>query len=93
MEAVVFVGGVRGHAIRKIFEKFTVNSAFWQHIYTELRYQAISQMEIKFTGSLSKKIFTLESGPLRLWGGGGGEGGATHPLTSVRACTMQCFWL
>ena len=37
--SAVFVGGSGGN----FFEKFTLNDAFWRHIYTELRNQAISQ--------------------------------------------------
>ena len=30
----------------KYFEKYTLNNAFWRHIYTELKNQAISQVII-----------------------------------------------
>ena len=35
-------------------EKYTLNSAFWRHIYTELRNQAISQVEISLPISEKK---------------------------------------
>ena len=47
----------------KKIEKYTLNSAFWRNIYTKLRKQAISQVEISLP--ISKKD-PLESGPFCL---------------------------
>ena len=39
-------GGVWVLLPPKCFEKYTLDNAFWRHIYTELRNQAISQVII-----------------------------------------------